>query len=220
MQFLNTLIDVVFPKTCVFCSESGSYFCKDCLNLSVPYKPCCSVCGKMLASPSSLHVNCTNNSYLDGFFSCVEFDNYSQKVIYEIKYNFYYSIAYEIGLMMKNSLQLWGVSYDAIVPVPLSYKRYNWRGFNQSTILAKTIDSKKYANLLVRTRNTKTQVGLKKLARQKNLKNAFKTKQKPPENIVIVDDVFTTGTTLQECAKALKRSGAKKVYGLTWATRM
>jgi len=134
-----------------------------------------------------------------------------------------------------------------IIPVPLHRRRYNWRGFNQSELLANEIAKKSNLevnnNLLVRWRNTKPQTKIKSMAeRKKNIKGAFKINQanqinwghiKPvkgnnniPEkkilenkNIIIVDDVCTTLATLNECAAVIKKAGAKKVWGLVVARR-
>ena len=118
-----------------------------------------------------------------------------------------------------------------LVPIPLSKNRKNWRGFNQSEILTKTLAKKfgvEYSNSLIRIIETKTQVGLSRDERKKNVKGAFSLRSsRHPEldlgsrlrdkNFILVDDVYTSGATMQEAAKVLKRAGANSVWGMTVA---
>ena len=108
---------------------------------------------------------------------------------------------------------------DYLVPVPLSKERMNIRGFNQSEILAKGINWK-YKNLLIKTKNTNPQARSTRQQRIINLENAFEVDKGynlENKNIVLVDDVCTTGSTLMECAKVLKAVGANKVVAIVWA---
>ncbi len=113
-------------------------------------------------------------------------------------------------------------SPDIILPVPLHKKRLQQRGFNQSLILAQKLfpnDKKKIrVDLLARKANTQNQTGLSGTERRKNLKNAFSVRNPykiAGQKAVLIDDVFTTGSTANECAKALKATGAKRVDVLT-----
>ena len=110
------------------------------------------------------------------------------------------------------------------VPVPLFSSKLKKRGYNQSEILAKELSKKfkiPFQNILERTRNTKTQVGLSNIDRKLNIKNAFSFNNQKSvisnQSIFLVDDVVTTGSTLKEAAKVLKRNGVKRVIGLTLA---
>lgn len=113
---------------------------------------------------------------------------------------------------------------DCIIPVPLHKSRQRERGFNQSDILAKHLS--KYLNIpsfpdyLGRIKKTKDQKGLNKDERRHNLDNAFIAKDIPVyiKNVLIVDDVYTTGTTIEKCAIALKKAGVKNIYFLTVCT--
>ncbi len=114
-----------------------------------------------------------------------------------------------------------------IIPVPLHKKRYNWRGFNQAFLLARYVASRFNLrvcdNLLVRERNTKSQTRIRSMdERRKNIKGAFLCQNRDlvrGKNIIVVDDVCTTLATLNECAKELKKAGAKSVWGLVVARR-
>ncbi|MFC2470533.1 MAG: ComF family protein [Lachnoanaerobaculum gingivalis] len=113
---------------------------------------------------------------------------------------------------------------DCIIPVPLHSSRKRMRGFNQSDILAKYLS--KYLDLpvffdcLCRVKKTKDQKGLNRTERLHNLDNAFTVKKmrKSLKNVLVVDDVYTTGTTIEKCAKVLKDSGINKIYFLTICT--
>jgi ComF family protein len=114
-------------------------------------------------------------------------------------------------------------NYDYIASVPMHWKKLFNRAFNQSDYLARAVadvESKQYKNLLVKIKNTKPQMSLGLSARQKNLKGAIAMRRNinvKGKNIVLIDDVFTTGATLNECAKVLKQNGANKVYCFTIA---
>ena len=114
--------------------------------------------------------------------------------------------------------------YSLIIPVPLHIKRLRQRGFNQALILARAIGKKWQIpvnfSLLKRHKFTETQTGMNKTERKQNIKGAFEVRDKENiagKNIIIVDDVYTTGATVNECAKTLLKAGAQKVTVLTLA---
>ena len=110
-----------------------------------------------------------------------------------------------------------------VVPVPLYWFRENQRSFNQSALVGKLLADKlglKYLEALKRTKYTKPQVKLKSADRRQNIRNAFAFDSRfstLASNVILVDDVWTTGSTLRECTYILKRAGAKKVWALTLA---
>ena len=109
---------------------------------------------------------------------------------------------------------------DLVVPVPLHKKRFVERGFNQAKLIAKIVAreiDKPCQDLVIRSRHTLQQAKLKREDRLKNVKNAFVIENNIDGNVLLIDDVFTTGSTLQECAKVLKKGGAKAVIGFTIA---
>jgi ComF family protein len=124
-----------------------------------------------------------------------------------------------MGKMLKTIYSNMPFKIDYLVPVPLSKERMNSRGFNQSEILAKEINWR-YKNLLIKTKNTIPQARSKRAQRLTNLENAFEVCSKYDirnKNIVLIDDVCTSGSTLMECAKVLKLAGASKVIAIVWA---
>jgi ComF family protein len=123
--------------------------------------------------------------------------------------------------MMAEYLKLFSFEKDIVLcDVPLHKHKMRVRGFNQSEILAKQIAKRKgliFENLLNRRIDTVTQVGLTREERENNLREAFVVNNSVPKNILIIDDVFTSGSTLNQCARVLKESGAEKVYGFVFA---
>ena len=210
----------LFPDFCVICGENGKLLCKSCkeTKLKLYYKFMCHVCGAESGVDGEfVCVNCKDKTSLDGVFVVAHYNNCAKALVEEMKYNFYYAISRDIGDMMKDKLLETNITYDMLVPVPLHKFKYNFRGFNQAELLAKQI-SINTDDCIIRTKNTKSQVGLNANQRKENLKEVFSLKRTIKyKSVVLVDDVMTTGTTLEECAKVLKQAGVEKVYGLVFA---
>lgn len=142
----------------------------------------------------------------------------------KLKYNFVSDLTDELVDLAVNFLQEDFFQARVLVPIPLHWYRKNWRGFNQAEILGKEIALKLKIDfcpdLLLRTRSTKPQVKLKGKERKKNVRGAFKLNPKYrilDTEYLLFDDVWTTGATMKECARVLKKAGVKKVFGLTLA---
>lgn len=223
------LLDFVFPKRCVSCKKLGSYICANCFSkLSFNTKSLCLICGN--PSYNNLtHPNCSKKYTIDGCFSAISYNGVAQKLIYSFKYKPFISdlkntlteLFYESIIQNENFVNLISKEKFILVPIPLFSARLRKRGYNQSEILAKSLSKKlkiPVVNILKRTKDTKTQFKLSKLEREENIKGAFEvTKKVKNLNILLVDDIVTTGSTLKESANVLKRGGAKKVFGLTLA---
>jgi ComF family protein len=148
------------------------------------------------------------------------------EAIQRFKYNSQTQLASSLGSLLSSFAREWVPNPEDFlaVPVPLHERRLRERGFNQSLLLAKVLASELGAQLdylsLVRKRYTRAQTGLRKEERRKNVKDAFSVIYPELINgkkLLLIDDVFTTGHTLNECAKTLKRSGATVVVCLTLA---
>lgn len=170
---------------------------------------------------------------INGVFTGIEYKGVARKLIYTFKYDPYVSdlkgllvdFLYE-SLIQKEEFIKAIEQFDneamALVPIPLHKLRLKKRGYNQAEILARELSKRlniKMINVLKRTKNTRSQVGLKKEDRIKNISGAFSLIPNSPNlpnpsNIFLIDDVLTTGSTLNEAAKVLKRNGAKKVWGI------
>jgi ComF family protein len=152
-----------------------------------------------------------------------------QSMIKNLKYNFVRSLAAQIGDKMNEFLQNkilsdFRLQDFLITAVPLHRKRLNWRGYNQSELIAKNIGSFlkiPYRDILQRIRNTPSQAEIKdRQARIDNLRNSFKIisgANIENKSILLIDDISTTGSTLDNCARALKGAGAKEVIGFVFA---
>jgi ComF family protein len=202
---IEFLLDLLFPKKCLGCGKTGSYVCQECQ------------VGVWEAEPGPRPAN------LDGLICLWAYDGLVKKAIKQAKYNGRYDLLKFLISNFKflNNFQFHNV--QAVVSVPLHRNRFMERGFNQAEVIAKEI-SKIYkipvVNLLTRIKDTGHQTLRTRPERLMALKNAFKIKNlklKVPQAVLLVDDVLTTGATLSECAKTLKKAGVKKVYGLVLA---
>src|SRR4030042_3507479 len=227
-----SLLDFVFPKRCVNCKKAGDYICQNCFTfISFDVKPLCLVCDKPSFN-NLTHPICKRKYSIAGCFAAIAYNKIAQKLIYNFKYKpyltdlkkflselFVESIIQNENFMTQTQKGNW-----VFVPIPLFSSKLRKRGYNQSEILAKSLSEKfnfPVQNILKRTRDTKTQYKLKKEDREENMKNAFVLKNQnskiKSQNIFLVDDIVTTGSTLKQAANILKRNGANKVFGLTLA---
>lgn len=239
------LFDLVFPKKCVGCRKNGSYFCQDCAQIARPHFPqVCPVCERN--SPDGLkHKYCKKSFTPEGLTSLWVYEGTPRKVILKLKYKFVANIAQDLARAAAQTLKEYRPQTKefifkekdlVIVPIPLYWMRENWRGFNQSKELAKLIAQEisseggsasgggwKVENLLVRTKRTKSQVGLKESVRKTNIEGVFELARDTRgtfdtrATLVLFDDVWTTGATMLEATKVLKKAGVRKVWCLTLA---
>ena len=221
MRLLDKILDIFYPKYCLLCLKKGMYICNKCrAKFQYINCPCCPVCSGIIRSKNYfIHNVCKRHSSLDGLLPLLKYDEKSKLILSEAKFKYAKEVLIEMASMLKPIYSSLPIKIDYIVPVPLSNERSNFRGFNQSEILAKGI-SWKYKNILRREKNTISQTKYKRAERLKNLKNSFSINEAfdiRNKNIVLIDDVYTTGSTLQECAKVLKTFGANKVIAIVWA---
>ena|SRR3990167_246910 len=222
----ETLLNLAFPKFCLNCGKLGSYLCQDCLKLAVRReKQFCSECGRAAISGLT-HPTCLRRNSLDGLICLFEYKDPMRKVLHTIKYRFSFKLAEDLKTLF-DKVDLPGhLNGYTLVPLPLAQSRANWRGFNQAEVLEKVIFSKHELTMgkeqfLERTKFNRQQTGLSLKEREKNLQGVFQVKkgQDPAgERLLLFDDVWTTGTTLREAAKVLKRAGVDKVWGMCLAT--
>ncbi len=233
-ELLNDVGDIIFPPQCVACTEiikqsSEGLFCPSCLSkISFITGSLCPICGlPFLDSPADNHIcgDCLQNQpYYAKARAVANFESIIMDAIHKFKYGRNISAGSALGSFMAGfSFPDFDFSeYSLLIPVPLHIKRLRERGFNQSLLLAKEME-KKYKlpvnfSLLKRCNFTLTQTGLNKAEREKNIKGAFVVKDKKKiagKNIILIDDVYTTGATINECAKVLLKAGAQKVAAIT-----
>lgn len=221
------LVDFLFPRTCIGCGYSGVYLCQDCLLHAPKHWLICPYCKK--ASPlGKTHDGCKSREGLDGLISIYKCRGVVKKTISKLKYSFAYDIATPLAQVcsdnLKNIIHLQNI---VLVPIPLHRKRQNWRGFNQTEelakILAKKLKWELNTKLLIRVRHTRPQIGLKNIERVRNICGEFAVNAEAFEHedqgktIVLFDDIWTSGSTISEACKELKKNGFKDVWGLTIA---
>lgn len=223
------LLDLVYPKYCIGCKKLGEYLCPNCFaNIKFSTRNICAKCQRP-SIDGLTHPKCQNPYMIDGIVAGVEYRGIIKKLIYQMKYKPHVkdlarpasALLYE-ALIQNESAMMFLTPETVIASVPLSRERQAKRGYNQSEEIAKSLSTRlglPYKRLLKRTRNTRPQFDLKKEARLKNVKDAFVLNNPATIQpiVLIVDDVSTTGATLRECAKVLKRRGAKKVLGVSFA---
>lgn len=228
-DFKLFILNILFPIICITCEADGELICTSCkLSLKKLENQLCIVCQKQ-AIFGLTHPNCLTPYRADGLISFYDYhDENIAKILIAGKYKFIPDVFKELGTLVaerfqKNHMNIIGTIPYTLVPIPLHSTRLRWRGFNQSEILAKQISKYSHIpniNVLVRHKLTKTQKDLNKQERQKNLTDAFKLAPNANvknKNILLVDDVTTTGSTLSQAAKVLKQNGAKSVICLTVA---
>lgn len=225
--------DFLLPITCLECGKfvDSEGLCPSCWKkITWISKPKCEICG----SPFELNLYDTclscikNRPSFDKAISVFEYNAFSKNIILRFKHFDATYAACKISAWMYRAGQLEIDSADIIVPVPIRFSKRIIRMYNQTELLAVGIhklsgEKALYEpRILVKSKHTKTQEGLTGRKRRKNIVGSFSVSEAYKDlltnkNVVLIDDVFTTGTTVNECAKVLKKSGAKSVVVVTAA---
>ncbi len=222
-------IDALFPFSCLVCHKFGSYICDSCVK-KAGYSPLiCAICRKP-SIRGETHKRCTTGWSPNYSIVVWQYKGVIRKAIKTIKYQFAYQIAYSLGRVLSTELK----KYDylpkraVVFPIPLHTSRLRWRGFNQTEeiaeILCKTSRWQLITDLLLRSKQTSPQVSLRAFSRSQNIRgkfavnrayiNFFANNSLP---IILFDDVWSTGSTLFEATRVLKKAGAKEVWWITAA---
>lgn len=229
----NLFLENLFPSkfSCFNCGEEISNqsndfcLCKSCFNKIKPIEFACKKCGEKLNSFTDYCLNCKESKrHFDKVVSVTIFDFVAKNLVYKLKYgNARYLADIIVKFMAEKFKEENFKNIDLILPIPLSEKRKKERGYNQaeelSLRLSKILNIQHSSNIILRVKHTQTQTHLTKPQRKQNLLNAFKVENKEEiknKNLLVIDDVITTGATFDEVAKVLKLNGAKSVYGLTF----
>jgi ComF family protein len=183
----------------------------------------CPVCGQHTASPGRCRFCQSKPPHIDGIRAVGYLDGSLRTAIHRFKYSNTRPLALPLGRLASDYLEHNHLPVKTIVPVPLHSHRLRDRGYNQSELLAEQIGHavgmRVVADVLLRVRSTIPQVGLKADERRENVKGAFRcagTALKG-QDVLLVDDVCTTGATLEACSVALRESGVRNVWGLVLA---
>lgn len=237
MHFFKRVLNCILPASCSYCNsptgDSGvPYFCSSCwADFSPLQGPVCPSCGRLFESPEALTHSpghacraCRQEPPLfDQALSTGYFEGPLREAIHQFKYRPCRSLGRPLGQWMTEHVRLVS-GIDIVMPVPLHVKRLKQRGFNQALLLAHRMSETYHLPLssdnLYRTRPTRPQVELSGLERIKNVAGAFALRRAEAlagKKIMVIDDVFTTGATMNECASVLKSAGAAQVTALTLA---
>lgn len=226
MSLLSSFLDMIFPPKCTFCdSISKEAVCPECAEMvKFISPPFCTICGIPFKSDAVKSHTCGDCMKKKRHFSWARgvllYNDATSKAIHKFKYGKDTTFSMALGTIISEHPDIKG--FDLILPVPLHIQRLKERGFNQSLLLARHVGKVHGIpvdfDALKRTRWTEPQVNLKGRERKINVKGAFEVvKDVRGKRVLLVDDVYTTGATVSECSKVLKKSGVKDVCVLTLA---
>lgn len=210
---IDQFLDLLFPPRCANCGQRGALLCTAC-RATCRFVPAAAnrEQHERLASP---HLVSTAGAYI--------FEGAVREAIHTLKYNRKQRMALPLAELLMRYLETHPVRVDAIVPVPLHPRRLHMRGFNQAEViaaqLARQTELPLLADGLVRVRHTSQQADLSRAQRRLNVADAFMWQgAKPlPASLLVIDDVLTTGATVEAAAAALRAAGARDVHALAVA---
>ncbi|MDP2909570.1 MAG: ComF family protein [bacterium] len=203
-QLKENIIDILLPRTCVGCGKEGKYICEKC--------------GLFLSEAPSIFLT----SGLEELASAWEYEGLTKNIIFKIKYEGAFDMINELVGKAFEIREPYIPEDTTITFVPMFKKKEKRRGFNQAELIAKKvgeITGREVLPLLEKIKDTPSQTELNKEERMTNVKDSFQRKKGANcyNNVLLVDDVWTSGATMQECCRILKRSGVKRVFGFTLA---
>lgn len=208
MSLKKFLLECLFPKQCYGCQKNNTWVCPDCLSVIQAYK------GQELRHLKSV----------DGLIIAAEYSDATlKKLIKAFKFGFNTEIAIPLSLLLYRRIPFPYLQEDyLIIPIPLHKKRFNWRGFNQSELIAKELSYLSGWPLclnLLKIKNTAEQASLNEKKRLENQRDAFQWQggDLRGKKILLLDDIITTGATISEAAKVLRQAGAEKIMAVALA---
>lgn len=240
-KIITFALDIFFPVFCVGCGHEGQYICTRCKEFVGEASLICPVCEESTFTGET-HETCKGRHTLDGLVGVWEYEGVLKQLLLAIKYG---GIAHAVQETMERAFFAMAQDTARFSPflsflfekdtvlafVPMWKPKERRRGYNQAALAARslgTMCNKIPEALLKKIRDTKSQTALKKKERLQNVKNSFEVAEqtlnktrnirgKIPERVVLVDDIWTSGATMRECAKVLKKAGAGKVWAFTLA---
>lgn len=221
----NTLLDALYPLECCGCGRSGKVVCDKCsTGLAVLEPPFCQVCS--VPGDFARCQRCAEAiRSFEGVRAPFRYSGVIRQAVFALKYGGIKAAAPQLGDMLGKYLEESPLPGDALAAVPMHPRRRRERGYNQADLLARRVASRRglpyRENLLVRSRHVEPQASLADPT-QRAVNVADSVSMGPDEDvagarIILIDDVATTGSTLEACAAVLKRAGAASVWGLTLA---
>ncbi len=223
------LIDLIFPPCCVICkNKSRKIICDVCVNKVVYLKPpICGLCGKPRDKyfAGDLCEDCGRGGVPFTLARSVAlYDGVLKEAIHKFKFDGKRTLSSFLGKLLVSYLRYGDIpakEIDLMIPIPLSAKREKQRGYNQSKMLAEEISRQCSIYLdsrsLKKIKDVTPQFELSRKERLQNVRGAFQASALTGKNVLLIDDIYTTGATVREASKALKAAGAKNIYALTLA---
>ncbi len=240
MEIWFSLLDLIYPSN-IYCINCGRpiddrfpySLCPVCVrHIRWANKITCDCCGKSMLARSDLGLcsQCAESQRsFDRGYTCADYGITERNLIHQLKYQDKDYLAEHFAELMAERIVAEGLDPDLVTPVPMYKKKERRRGYNQASLLAKSIsrhlNKPYYPDLLIRVCGTPPMSGLNAAQRKKNVEGVFtaaKWVQKIiyGKTVLLVDDIFTTGSTTEACSKLLKESGAYQVYVVTFAAGM
>lgn len=229
MQGIEILLDLIYPRRCPVCGDivrhakQSGYICPACRHrLQYVESPQCLRCGKHIEDAEQEYcADCERlpKHYIQGF-PVFAYEGAVKDSLLAFKYRNKreYAAFYAEEIWRRYHRQLERLGADALIPVPVHRRRYRRRGYNQATLIARELSKRLqlpcYEQELVRTVHTHAQKTLNDRQRYQNLKNAFKRRRNGVElkKVILVDDIYTTGATIEACTQVLSATGVEEVY--------
>ena len=217
-------LDWLFPPDCGGCGKQGARWCAACVSSSqLIGDQCCPVCGNIIFAPGECSRCREQKPFFTRMRSWALYLGPVRNMVHRLKYKGDISLGEAVAGPLVADIQRIGWEIDVVAPVPLSLARMAERGYNQAALIAFPVAIGLHipyqAKLLSKIRHTRSQVGLSYDDRWSNVVDAFSVEpgKVNGKRVLIIDDVTTSGATLNECARALMSAGADKVYGYTFA---
>ena len=228
VQLKRMALDLLFPRYCISCGREGDFICEKCrASLSFITHPVCDKCGRTLSGEQKCSRCIEGQNEIDGIRAPFAFEGLVRQSIHMLKYQNIKALAATFAVFLYDCLMSNALSVDVLVPVPLHPKRLRERGYNQSGLLAHELG--KLAELpviedhLIRCIHTPPQAQSSGIGeRRNNIMNAFKCldNKLQEKSVLLIDDVATSGSTLNTCARELKSAGVESVWGLVVALEL
>lgn len=231
---LGAIASLLYPPVCAICGanvRAGEHLCNQCepkvVRIVAPFCQKCSEPFEGAISHEFMCANCAHRTiHFDAAIAAYRSRGVVRQIIHDFKYRRQIYLRQLVARWLRSALddaRLRDCQFDIIVPVPLHPARQRERGFNQAALLAELLSARisiQSKPALERIRYTTTQTALDRAERMENLHNAFRLRRKMDVRglqVLLIDDVLTTGSTLSECARILKRAGAISVHAATAA---
>ncbi len=208
------MLNLLFPKECLVCSRTGLWLCKTCQKRLYPTLPNCYIC-KKLSNDFKTHSQCLKKDSFESVITFWKYNECSKKLIHNFKYKNRFQIANFIFSLFENKLKNINFKKSLLIPLPSHRKKTLERGFNPTELICELIVQKTNAeinkNLIFKKQENLSQAKLSYEKRKENVKNIFEintdviAKINKYDNIIIVDDIITTGATISEISKEIKK---------------